>query len=101
MKLYGIIATSYDAVRPRCGRVCEGEDGAQMTIDERVAALSGSRMSTTNEAFERRLRLAFLEVARDQRHACADSLTTLQAKPDVGYIDWNEAHQAVMNAEIK
>jgi len=71
-----------------------------MTIDERVEELAAAS-HCFDVQFRAEAKRILQEVARDQRHQCADALTTLIAKPDVGHIDWHEAHQAVMSAIIK
>lgn len=55
------------------------------------------------KGFEKRLRLAMLEVSRDQRHACAEAIMagTTPDKNNPWMIDKDDAHGAVMNAEIK
>jgi hypothetical protein len=78
-----------------------------MTIDERLKVL----MNTLDpdmpyRDFKAAIRSALLEVARDQRHACAEAVNGceqwLNALEYSGTaINLNEAHQAVMNAEIK
>lgn len=79
-----------------------------MTIDERVEGLI-PRLYDNNETglVEARemLRSALLETAHDQQHADAEVLTTCRklvmgSKQRV-FIEYDEAHQAVMNAEIK
>ena len=43
---------------------------------------------------------AIKEAMRDQRHACAEAVLGC-SRYTTGSIDVNEAHQAVMNAEVK
>jgi len=71
-----------------------------MTIDERVdrvvSSLSLSTLKTLDvEVFRELLRKDFLEVARDQRHACAEALTEI----DRNAWSLDAAMGAVMNAQ--
>lgn len=75
-----------------------------MTIDEQVDYLTrclahmrgkaGKSYEREVETFQVELRLKLKEVARDQRHACAEAVLQVDRFAQ-------KAHQAVMNAEIK
>lgn len=74
-----------------------------MTIDDRINELMGclpyaNKTEGGVKGFEQILRLAFVHVARDQRHACVEALKEANPHPM-----WSvEAQsQAVMNATIK
>lgn len=69
------------------------------TIDERIEILLAEMKPPPSIAWRARLRTTLLEVARDQRHACADAVFALlqsdsSFRPDT-------VHQAVMNATIE
>ena len=73
-----------------------------LTIDERTASLMQALDGGAGPAvFQRQLRTAMQEVARDQRELCADALVHIPCKPDLGYVAWRDAHAAVMAAEMK
>lgn len=56
-----------------------------MTIDERVAQMMMDNISFgTAEIYERWLRRHLLEVARDQRHACAEAVNATPTTPHIG-----------------
>lgn len=70
-----------------------------MTIDERV-----DELIEAGKELRKLLRRHLLEVARDQRHACAGAIATLPpaARQHVdGCVFKDMAHQAVMNANLK
>jgi hypothetical protein len=78
-----------------------------MTLEERLNDLMAnlpyqSKTAGGLKGFRERLRLALLEVARDQRHACAEAvMATQHAGPGVGVTVWkDEAHAAAMNAGL-
>lgn len=81
-----------------------------MKIDERVDSLVAgfvavARCSPEVRAeFASSMRMTLLEVARDQRHACAEAVAALQAEGNAyaasGRMQ-SMAYQAVMNATIK
>ena len=72
-----------------------------MTIDERLAELTLTLKPWLplfdDELVQRHLRNALLQVAKDQRHACAEALHTVGHD---GILRYEETHQAVMNAEV-
>lgn len=71
------------------------------TIDERVEDILGELLHPTDEP-AKVIRQALLEVARDQRHNCAEAVAGLKAEygspasPRVELL--SQAHAAVMNA---
>lgn len=72
-----------------------------MTIDERAERLAGRmpQISITQDTDNKQFALSMLlEVARDQRHACAEAATEASPHP---MWDFSKVHQAVMNASIK
>lgn len=85
-----------------------------MTIDGQVEKLSrklaflrgkaGKSYEREYETFQAEMRLVMLEVARDQRHACADAVSSIFAEyPIVGdgqYTDSGMVHQAILNADL-
>lgn len=80
-----------------------------MTIDERVERLgkeiahlrgkAGKSYEREFDAYQNNLRLTLLEVARDQRHACAESVNNLIAT-DHEEPSRDRAYHAVMNTEL-
>ena len=69
-----------------------------LTIDERTASLMQALDGGAGPAvFQRLLRTALQEVARDQRHACAEALTSAGLTAS----SYNAAHAAVLAAEMK
>lgn len=73
-----------------------------MTTEERIDDLIANlpylnKTSGGVKGFREKLRLALLEVARDQRHACAEAVADLDVCPAEEEIG-RKAHQAVMNA---
>jgi hypothetical protein len=68
-----------------------------MTIDEHVLRLSGGRMSLTDEAFQRRLKESFFDIAREQREACAIAVNDI----DENLFNKFRAVGAILNATIK
>lgn len=74
-----------------------------MTIDERIENLATASHCFDSQ-FRAYARLVLLEVARDQRHACAEAVNALVNDPkNNGHnrASLLRAHQAVMNATIK
>jgi hypothetical protein len=72
------------------------------TIEQRIGELMGQLPYANKTAggvagFRQVLRVALLEVARDQRHACAESVQAMIGV-NVRKVD---AHQIVMNAELR
>lgn len=65
-----------------------------MTIDERVAKFAKFKDSA---AWDTYLKAMLREVARDQRHACAEAILEINSDSPV----LQRAHQQAMNAEIK
>lgn len=82
-----------------------------MTIDERVEDLIAKlpcavmTSATAPSNFRKRLQLALLEVARDQRAACAEAVLAVSNVGSTGNIytaiEAGAAHAAVMNANLK
>lgn len=71
-----------------------------MTIDERIEAMADAA-HCWDKQFRAYVRLVLLEVARDQRHACAEAVLD-EVHADGNFkIDRDRARQAVMNTEIK
>lgn len=74
------------------------------TIDERTENLKRRLFDNfDNQSTVRQIiRTALQEVARDQRHACADAVTEVDCKPcPAGVVHRSVARTAVMNAELK
>lgn len=74
-----------------------------MLIDDRVKKLMDTlpylhKSEGGVEGFQKRLRLAMLEVAYDQRYACAKALCSIRHG---GVRRDGILHYAVMNAEVK
>lgn len=76
-----------------------------MTIDERVTDLMKVILTTAGVPqgeFKEKLRLSLLEVARDQRHVCAEGVNGVEGDSNNPWmIDREIAHSAVMNANLK
>jgi len=74
-----------------------------MTIDERVDLFTRTLHAGTKHAvLIVNYRLTLLEVARDQRHACAEATMAVEGDSNNPWmIDKDAAHAAVMNTEIK
>lgn len=79
-----------------------------MTLEKRLDDLMANlpylhKTSGGVKGFRNRLRLALLDVARDQRHACAEAVAAMPRTPhnEPGDCVWkDEAHQEVMNANL-
>lgn len=77
------------------------------TVDERVEDLMQQLPYANKTAggvvgFRRVLRLALLEIARDQRHGCAEAVMGVAGDNNNPWmIDKDAAHAAVMNTRIK
>lgn len=80
-----------------------------MTIEQRVTCLVPRVMrivsATGGVGMFELLREALLEVARDQRHTCAEAIKAIEVDNEDGIVAVGRmryaAHQAVMNATIK
>lgn len=75
------------------------------TIEERVEKLKADYGHTIRMELLNDVRAALQEVARDQCHACAESLNGVhkingESTSHITLIPLNGAHQAVMNANI-
>ena len=74
-----------------------------MTIDERVECfMARLKAGAKHDDLANDYRLSLLEVARDQRHACAEAVMAI-TQCDVNnpwMVDKDIAHHAVMNAPL-
>lgn len=76
-----------------------------MTVDEQLEDLMAHLPYATKSGgvvqFRERLRLALLENAKDQRHACTEAVMAVTGDNNNPWlIDKDAAHLAIMNSEI-